>query len=211
MVSKRKKGISRANGKRPVEKRNLRKRVLIACEGEKTEKNYFKALTNDFRIASEVEVVHVNENTDKLRKEVVKLKEDKDCDEAWYVFDKDEFPSKNFNDAVNAGISGNVKAAFSNICFELWYVLHFDFHTTQSTCDAYQAKLSEKLGRDYAKNDATIYEVLKEHTLKAVNHAKKLHQECIDQRCTPTEADPCTTVYLLVERLREIRREQEHK
>lgn len=66
-------------------------------------------------------------------------------DKVWAVFDKDSFPAKNFNNAINKGENSKPKinCAWTNEAFELWYLLHFNYYNTGISRVQYQ-KLIEK-------------------------------------------------------------------
>ncbi len=98
-----------------LETRRLRVRVLIYCEGKKTEPLYFR----QFRIQPTVrELVIRGEgtNTLKLVEEATLLDAmEGPFDEVWCVFDRDSFPSANFDNAIRKIESMNrFFAAYSN-------------------------------------------------------------------------------------------------
>ena len=83
---------------RTIERLRERPRILIVCEGEKTEPNYFRA----FRVTNNVfgeglETIRVVEEAERLN-EV-----DGPFDRIWCVFDRDSFPADNFDNAVKKG------------------------------------------------------------------------------------------------------------
>jgi len=127
-----------------------------------------------------------------------------DYDEVWAVFDKDDFPAQRFNGAVQLANNQDIKLAYSNEAFELWYILHFQYLDVTVNRFQYIKILKEILG-DYQKNNAQMYQVLQEKgdESKAINWAKKLYKELhIDN---PAEEKPTTLVHLLVERLNEFK------
>jgi RloB-like protein len=103
-------------------KRSVRRKILIVCEGAKTEPEYF----NGFRVAKDVcEIQGIGANTLSLVNEAKKIKEKGDYSEVWCVFDRDSFPRKNIVAAITRANFLGFKCAFSNESFELWYILHF--------------------------------------------------------------------------------------
>lgn len=203
-------------GRRPFGSRAPRKRFLIVCEGAVTEVRYFEA----FPVSREVYVVVKGEgkNTTSL---VVAAVEHADrasepFDEVWVVYDHDDFGSQRFNQAEKdvRGLDGHRpetwQAAWSNQAFEVWYVLHFQFFDGKLHRHLVQAKLGELLraccGREngYAKNDPRMYELLLPYQAQAIRHAQRLAQEhgiSPHGIATPADANPCTTVFRLVEAL----------
>jgi hypothetical protein len=116
-------------------RKNKQKRTsckfLIVCEGEKTEPNYFKSfpLINNGSYVYELEVYGGKINTIGVVDKALELKNanpDK-YDSVWAVFDKDDFPAENFNQAIINAKNNGINVAWSNEAFELWYLLHFDY------------------------------------------------------------------------------------
>jgi hypothetical protein len=106
--------------KRRREKRNLtRKRpglsvlptILIVCEGKNTEPSYFNALK--FKSAT-IHPVGEGYNTISLVRRAEFLAMQKQYDEVWCVFDKDDFPSEDFNEAIHVALSKGFHVAYSN-------------------------------------------------------------------------------------------------
>lgn len=187
---------SRGYSKRKVDTRNLLERFLIVCEGEKTEPNYF----NSFRVPKNViDVYGFGNNTIELVEKAVELKRNGDYDQVWCVFDRNSFPAKNFNAALELAKKEKIEVAYSNEAFELWYLLHFNFYDTAMPREDYKKKLSRLLGHEYKKNSENIYEELESRQPNAIKNARRL----LDQYSSPKpESDnPSTTVHLLVEQL----------
>lgn len=67
-------------------------------------------------------------------------------DIVWCVFDRDNFPAQNFNNAFEIARHNDINIAYSNEAFELWYFLHFDYCDSAMSRDQYQEKLSDLLG-----------------------------------------------------------------
>ena len=195
----------RASKGRRGETRPLRDRILIVCEGAKTEPNYFRAFPVKIDVV-EIQIQGVGANTVSLVRDAIRRKEDARQDGApfnqvWCVFDRDEFPAAHFNEAFRLANANGVSIAYSNQCFELWYFLHFDFNDAAIHRHAYAEKLATRLGRKYEKNDPGMYEALKGRQTTAIRNAKKLLSRY--SPCCPETDDPSTIVYLLVERLNE--------
>lgn len=95
--------------------------ILIVCEGKVTEPSYF----NQFRVTSAVvKSVGTGCNTKSLVEEAKKIAGSKKYDQVWCVFDKDSFPDKNFNDAIDLAKKYDFRIAYSNQAFEYWLILH---------------------------------------------------------------------------------------
>lgn len=181
---------------RPVDELPARQRFLIVCEGGKTEPLYFER----FRVPGLiVKVEGLGMNTLSLVQKAIDLSEQGDYDQTWCVFDKDDFPDRNFNQAIALAEKNQIAVAYSNQAFELWYVLHFDYMHNAITRADYMRILDERLGHKYEKNSPTIYDEIRGHQATAIRNARNLLAEYDPSR--PAKDDPSTTVHLLVEEL----------
>lgn len=189
---------------RRQDKFSLRRRILIVCEGEKTEPNYFLK----FPIPSDSVVVvkGLGANTDSLVREAIALKNaaQPKYNQVWAVFDRDSFTPQHFNAVLQLAKNNNIRVAYSNEAFELWYILHFFYLDTGIT----RADYCEPLGREdclkhpYEKKSETIYNELLGRQSIALRNAKKLLAQY--PRPDPTNDKPSTTVHLLVEQLNQL-------
>lgn len=183
---------------RRIDEYSIRQRFLIVCEGGKTEPNYFRK----FRVPGlVVQVEGLGMNTISLVQRALELKEQDEYDQVWCVFDKDDFPVKNFNEAIALAKRNVVKVAYSNQSFELWYVLHFCYMNTAITRADYMKMLDKELGYEYKKNSLTIFDELRQHQETAIKNAQKLLNQYNPSK--PSKDDPSTTVHKLVEQLLE--------
>ena len=191
----------RGYSSRKVNIREVKQRFLIVCEGAKTEPNYFKK----FRVPTKViDVEGVGENPSRLVQSAINLKTeaveaDEEYDQVWCVFDRDDWPPQDFNSAIYKAESHNLKVAYSNEAFELWYVLHFEFLNTGIPRSDYIKKLTKLLGKKYQKNSDTIYDELQNRQETAITNAKKLLASY--NVSNPGQDNPSTTVHLLVKEL----------
>lgn len=184
---------------------------LIVSEGEKTEPNYFKALAAQLpEELINLKIVGVGKNTISVVDDAIQLRNEQkglpQFDEVWAVFDKDDFPDKNFNAAVEKGIQEDIKTAYSNEAFELWYVLHFQYLDVAINREQYIDILKQQLG-DYQKNDTQIYTKLQEHKKSKESRAIKWAEDLYDKlnQNTPAKDKPIAKVYQLVSRLNEFK------
>lgn len=179
-----------------------------------TEVRYFEA----FPVSREVHVVVRGEgkNTRSLVAAAVAHADATRFDEVWVVYDHDDFGAERFNQAEKdvQDLDGKRPeawhAAWSNQAFEVWYVLHFQYFDGRLHRHLVQARLGELLrahcGRPegYAKNDPRMYEILLPYQPQAIQNAHRLaraHGIVPHGTTTPGDADPCTTVFRLVEAL----------
>jgi hypothetical protein len=112
--------------------------------------------------------------------------------------------AKRIINAFRLAKENNIKVAFSNESFELWYLLHFCYLDTKINRAQYCQKLSGYLNFKYEKNNPDIYQLLLDKQADAIRNAKRL------AKATPAIvgqehlAIPTTSVYQLVERLNKL-------
>jgi len=183
----------------------LKKVIRIYTEGTKTEPNYFGAIRDELRLPEiHIDIQGTSRSTMSLVDYVICEKEsDKEDTEWWVVFDRDDH--EHFNASIEKARANGIQVAYSNECFELWFVLHFEFLQSSIGRDNFPAKLSKLIGQKYGKN-TNIYELIKDKEATAIRNAKRLDVEYdranIDQ---PLARDPSTTVCQLVEALRKLK------
>jgi hypothetical protein len=185
---------------------NTRKirRILIVCEGEKTEPNYFKKFPENPEVYDRIDIHGTGYNTVSLIKEAIRLKNEahkrrEPYIEVWCVFDKDDFSISSFNEAIRLATVSGLRCAYSIEAFELWYMLHFNYYDMALSRTQYIEKLSEFLKKTYLKNDENMYELLESRQAQALQNAHNLYKK---QNVLPLKKqNPVTIVFKLVERL----------
>ncbi len=197
----------------------VRCRILIVCEGDATEPNYFKSFDKMKHggVVYEIDTAGGKINTLQVVDKAIELRDraasqHTPYDAVWAVFDKDDFPPQHFNDAITKAQDNGIGCAWSNEAFELWYVYHFENRTTPTSRNDYQSIINrhinaalnsnEKKIYSYKKNDKDTRHVLTTHgdEGRAIRFAQKQHLSYTDQRYATH--NPCTTVYQLVKLLR---------
>ena len=194
---------SRSKGykQRVINQREIRQRFPIVCEGEKTEPNYFRK----FRVPGLVLDIHGRGLDPKnLIREAVTRRTDDEYDQVWCVFDRDSWTVDDFNGALSSARERGIRAACSNEAFELWYLLHFNYHDTAIPLAEYIIRLDKVLGHTYAKNSTEIYGELANRMGTALKNAAMLLAQY--SPLNPAANNPATTVHLLVEELRRFSR-----
>lgn len=189
----------------------------IFCEGNKTEPNYLNGyllkFCSGFRL---IKIENTNKNTPiQLVDEAIKLKSSDAIpkhDVFWVVYDR-EAKSK-YSDALHQRAFKKAKdnainIALSNVCFEIWILLHFI-----EMCAPYsnytelmrRSKLKENLNMigiiKYDKSDKNIFNLICENIKCARKRAEKMNQsirECSTENCEkPHLLNPYTGMpYLL--------------
>lgn len=196
---------------RPEPKLIEKPTILIVCEGENTEPSYFK----QFRLSSAtIRPVGEGYNTISLVNRAIQIANQGSYEQVWCVFDKDDFPDVDFNNAISIAEANNFGVAYSNQAFEYWIILHFDDHQGGGMHrNEYDYKINHllkpyKLTYDGTKSKIVsegIFELLdgidektkKERKILAIERAKRnLNQ--FDQM-NPAKEESTTTVFKLVE------------
>lgn len=184
---------------RAVNTRPMRPRFLIVCEGKQAEPNYFRR----FRVNATVidlQVIGLGNNTLSLVERTCELMREDDYAQVWCVFDRDSFSAEQFNAALDLAQRHNIQVAYSNEAFELWYLLHFDYHNTALSRSQYCNMLTKRLGIPYRKNDPDIYDRLADRQSTAIQNAQRL-LDFYGPGHNPECDNPCTTVHQLVQEL----------
>lgn len=153
------------------------KLIIIATEGEETEKQYF-SMFHSTRV--QVKVLPTTDSKSSPEYVLKRLKEFKDeyelddDDELWLMVDVDRWRSKKLSAIAKESKKNQFKLAISNPCFECWLYLHFDMINTSLTCRQINQQLKVKLGKFNKLNiDLTCF---KDKIDDAITHSKILDQ-----------------------------------
>ena len=194
----------RTSHNRKINQRETIPRILIVCEGERTEPDYFSA----FRVTNAV-IRGRGMNTLSLVHEAMRIRDlGGNFKQVWCVFDLDSFPEKNFDEAVRFAESENIKVAYSNEAFELWYVLHFDYLQSASDREQYKETLTRHLKKKYLKSDPDMYELLISRQSVAIANAERLLSDVHSEHSNHSAKKPSTTVHELVTELNRLKSTQ---
>lgn len=212
--------------RRPVATRLQRQYYLVVTEDEKSSVFYLKALAAKLspgvmQTAPWLDVRGTGFNTQSLidaisyirDRATVELRRKTGSgmisfDEIWVLFDKDSFSAPKFDNAIKSAIAKKYNVAWSNECFELWYLLHFKEVSTPLDRKRIYKELSNLLGVSH-------YETLKGDDGKrlhesmagssaihiAIARAKRLETEASASGQPCSRQNPCTLVHRLVEHL----------
>lgn len=188
-------------------------KILIVCEGTKTEPNYFEAFKtlNGGTIVYDIDVRGLGQNTTDVVDKAIELKSKGDYDRVWAVFDKDSFSANKFNGAIIKAQNNSIGCAWSNEAFELWYLYHFMNRVTAMSRTEYKQAISEAVNNspkyknrkvyEYAKNDKDNYRIMTTYGSmeNAIRFAEAKSCDYTDQRYATH--NPCTMVFKLVRQL----------
>ena len=181
--------------------REIKQSFLIVCEGEKTEPDYFKA----FRMtAATIKAVGQAMNTVTLVNKAITIrdadrKKKRIYDQCWVVFDKDDFPARDFNQAILLAERNGFRVAYSNQAFEFWFLLHFNLYTGAIHRSKYKDMLTRLICMPYIKTDgygAVMYNLLLARQKQAIHNADIVLTEI--SHGNPAEEESSTTVHKLV-------------
>jgi len=141
--------------------REVKRRILIVCEGEVTEPSYFSDLKHHTRSVVDLEiepggtpkaVVELAVEVKKAAEKGARRSKDENLkyDSVWSVFDVDEHPF--LAEAQQQARDNGIDVAVSNPCFELWALLHFqeqhahiDRREVQRLCRQYMPRYDKRL------------------------------------------------------------------
>jgi hypothetical protein len=190
---------------RPFERnapsRNLRKTILIVCEGKKTEPLYFKGIrdykkrttiTIKIQDAGRTDPASIVERTIDERQN---LKDDdrwRSGDSAWAVFDGDEHMErdiKNWRKALLLAEKQKINLAITNPSFEFWYLIHYQDAFGQMNANAASKKLQKHIS-NYTKSQTLFPDPLLARTPDAIHRAAKIAQQ-IDRDGLDPYPNPC--------------------
>ncbi len=198
--------------RRKQAKRSPYDKVLIVCEGEKTEPNYFRELRDYYRLnTANVEVtgecgsspINVLQKAQELYREAQR---NIPFDRVYCVFDKDTHQT--YGQVLNAIDSLSPKETFFAInsvpCFEYWLLLHFCYTTQpfygtnggKSAGDQVLEELKVYIP-NYAKGNQGYFEALIPQLPQAIAYAKRALAEA---QKSDTD-NPSTHIHELIEYL----------
>lgn len=198
---------------RPGPTREPNKRILIVCEGAKTEPNYFEELRRYLKLnlihvkianrggapASVVGKAFQLVHDQKQAKTDDKKVAEPGFDAVWCVFDV-ECPHLNptFNQAVQTADQHNFLLAISNPAFEFWYILHYEY-TTRAYANGGEVKDHIRRYIPGYTESMPVFNRLIESTDIAYQRAKKLAGN--HPQVGIRFPNPSTSVFLLVKEL----------
>lgn len=209
--------IKKMTDKRVLKDFKIRNLFRIYCEGENTEPEYFKS----FSVNTETKIDAIGLGRSKtalVEKAIEFFTKDKllngqsNFDEdrqLWVVFDYDvrgiDRETQDYNHAIELAGHHGIQVAYSNDSFELWFVLHFQFHEAAVTRNEYYQILSEKLNCNYHEEGKfreftqSLYQILIARQAVAIQNATRLFEQ--NEKAVYSDQNPCTTVFKLVQEL----------
>ncbi len=189
----------------------INRKFFIYCNGEVAEPKYFKEYKDNLRARTIIVDSSFKRSSpwdlitkvigEKRRLSKARRFYDEDGDQCWCVFDIDDYwdeNSRKFKNAVKLAKENGIYLAWSNECFELWYLLHFQPLKTDVSRSDYHTKLEahfRKLkGKPYTKN-CSVFDRIFSMQADAIKHAKQIYHAGV------VENNPSTSVFSLVEEI----------
>lgn len=196
---------------RRVGTRYPKKRVVVVCEGSKTEPDYLRLIDRASDTALvELEIIDESATSPKqlverccrlLReaKRVARRTRDPNAkiDEIWCVFDVDQHLM--LVEAAEQARANDVRLAISNPCIELWFLLHFRNQTANIDRHAARRALSEHLPR-YDKRIGSVDNLSGRYEV-ARDRARALGRKHEGDGTVFPHDNPSTGVWALVDSL----------
>lgn len=147
--------------------REIKKHLFIFTNGEKTEREYFEFCRDYLGKNTNYQLIikpsikgNIVNLVNTVLKKVKKLKnyDPQDNDEIWLIFDIDEEIKGNKEkvlESIDIAKNNKLNLGWSNKCFELWFLLHFQNTNLELRAEDYHTKLKRKLTKEnfeYQKN-----------------------------------------------------------
>jgi len=182
-------------------------RVLIVCEGSKTEPNYFREVIEEWRLNTANIRITGEGGSDSLSvvdTAISLFEKDRDYDRVYCVFDKDNHT--NYEPAKQKVTNNNSqrKAKFEIInsvpCFEYWLLLHYKY--TRQPLSSYQViqEIKQYL-LNYKKGMNGLFSQTKDNLDIAKDNARKANEAAEQEK----NDNPSTRVHELMEYLQELK------
>ena len=219
-------GKRKARGTSTTRRRSARRqaleRLLIVCEGEKTEPDYFTRLRQEYRLPSaDIEIVPAAGGgaaksivEEARRRQKKNQKENKKTgeplyDEIWCIFDsEDPHHNPGIYDAIKDANKHGFHIGLSVPCFEYWILLHYTSdQRPYRNCTQVLTRLQDVVP-GYSKANID-FDALKPSLPNAIKRARKhLKSLQIDETspccAADLQANPSTRAHLLTEKLIEL-------
>ena len=191
---------------------------LIVCEGSSTEPNYIESLirfantkTQSAKLLYQIEgdgrnSISLVKSVDDLLSEIefYKIKSDILYGQVFVLFDKDSFGKDCFDNAIKMAAARGYIPVWSNECFELWFILHYEYFVADTGRKSYFRKLNDHLGvTNYEDEKAMdIFSIIhsRKRIAEALRNAEKLNEEFCHEP-SHSKRVPCTQMFVLLRAL----------
>ncbi|WP_019868422.1 RloB family protein [Methylovulum miyakonense] len=206
----------------------LKPLLRIYCEGAKTEPNYIQGyLDKFFPTNRRLKVVKIEDTKKNTPKELVGVAVNAKklanktglSDLFWVVYDREsqqKYSDALHHNAYDTAQKHNVSVALSNVCFEIWLILHLEDTTAPYSCyddlrsnSSLRKHLKIRGIQDYDKGAEDIFNFFSEEEIKnARDRAYRMNiqtqQSANSSQTKPYQLNPYTDVYKLLDAIDEI-------
>lgn len=201
-------------------KRVLKPLLHIFCEGEKTEPNYLKGYLAKYHPGNRtLKVIRIAETVKNTPEQLVDVAMEKKNshdastnDEYWVVYDREaisKYSDSLHLKSLSKANANTINVALSNVCFEVWILLHLitsvgSFNSCNDLLkrSPLKAKFKQK-GIEYDKGNPSIFEIISDNIPKARDNAKKMNKRTLESseagKDHPFQLNPYTDVYKLLD------------
>jgi hypothetical protein len=201
---------------RRASRRDAYKKILIVCEGEKTEPNYFEDAREHYRLNTVNVEVRGDCGSDPMS--IVdfarqRYREEKDAgdpfEQVYCVFDKDGHGT--YQQALNTIASCRPQGVYFAInsvpCFEYWLLLHFGYTARPYTALPGNSSGNQVLTElrkyipDYDKGNLKIFSAL----IGQLEQAKRFAERSLQDSLRNQTDNPSTHVHKLIQTLQDLK------
>ena len=178
-------------------------RLMIFCEGALTEPAYFEGLARAVgnglvRVESEpgagVPMTLIQKALAEKKRRGRARDSYESKDQIWVAFDRDEHP--NVPQAIELGRQHKIGVAFSNPCFEIWALIHFDDRDGPIHRHDAQRELARLMaGYDRKRAKSLDLPLMLPRTNDAIARADRMRKRRVEQ------GDPLGCPYTTVDQL----------
>lgn len=207
---------------RPANDRKYTYHILIACEDQTTEPEYFKEYKDSFEAIWPkktlfLKPIGTGRNSLGVVQQAIeeRSKLETTVDQTWAVFDKDDLDKsegniERFNEAFKLGKQNDVQIAYSNECFELWLLLHFEDINKETAIPRTEIynRLENAIKKHepeflYEHGNSNVVKLVSKYgnKEKALQRAEELFNYHKQEKHQAIESNPNTLVYNLVREL----------
>ncbi|MFK5894906.1 MAG: RloB family protein [Pseudomonadota bacterium] len=170
----------------------------IYCEGGKTEPNYLNGYIKKYHEQCNRRLIKIEKSKKNTPKELVieaiKNKtnaETPKVDIFWVVYDREsvaDYSNHLHKQALDKANANSVNIALTNVCFEVWILLHMTYSTADYNCcgdfikkSQLRNKLKEKGVAKYEKGDILVFDNIsgEDGVNKARANAEKMNKSTI--------------------------------
>lgn len=205
----------RGRGKQAIRRRHPSRDendvILIMCEAERTEIEYFRTIRETkLKSGVRISVRWTGTRGDPRRavkRSVAEIEERAHSstlspfDDAWLILDVESPQNPNIVEAVkSAKECRTLRVVLSNPCFEYWYILHYECTASPfQTSDAARKKLKEHFP-NYSKTNSAIAIDALPRTKTAMANSITLSAS-VTGYCSPLSCNPSTNLHAVIDRI----------